>query len=72
MGNKQLFDLMIFVTLGMLFVCLILYIYAFIRVRSGSNIKDVRRIALLMIASSAAAFIVIFDGIFLQHCRQEF
>lgn len=72
MGNKQLFDLMIFVTLGMLFVCLILYIYAFIRVSSGSNIKDVRRIALLMIVSSAAAFIVIFDGIFLQHCKQEF
>jgi ABC-type transport system involved in cytochrome bd biosynthesis fused ATPase/permease subunit len=67
MGNKQLFNLLIGITLVMILVCIVLYIWTFIRVRNGSNIKDVRRIVILMIASSFAAFVVILDGLFLMH-----
>jgi ABC-type transport system involved in cytochrome bd biosynthesis fused ATPase/permease subunit len=67
MGNKQLFNLLIVITLVMILVCIVLYIWTFIRVRNGSNIKDVRRIVILMIASSFAAFVVILDGLFLMH-----
>ena len=69
MGNKQLFNLLIGITLVMILVCIVLYIWTFIRVRNGSNIKDVRRIVILMIASSFAAFVVILDGLFLMHQR---
>lgn len=65
MGNKQLFNWMIYFTLGLILICLVLYIYAFLRVRNGSNIKDVQNIILLMMVSSFAAFIVILDGVFL-------
>jgi hypothetical protein len=67
MGNKQLFNLLIGITLVMILVCIVLYIWTFIRVRNGSNIKDVRRIVILMLASSFAAFVVILDGLFLMH-----
>ena len=67
MGNKQLFNLLIGITLVMILVCIVLYIWTFIRVRNGSNIKDVRRIVILILASSFAAFVVILDGLFLMH-----
>ena len=67
MGNKLLFQIMIWVTLVMIMLTTVLFIWTLVRVSNGSNIKDVRNIVILMIVTSVAAFIVILDGLFLMH-----
>ena len=67
MGNRLLFQIMIWVTLAMIILTTVLFIWTFVRVSNGSNIKDVRTIVILMIVTSVAAFVVILDGLFLIH-----
>jgi hypothetical protein len=67
MGNKLLFQILIWVTLVMIMLTTVLFIWTFVRVSNGSNIKDVRNIVILMIVTSVAAFVVILDGLFLMH-----
>jgi len=67
MGNKLLFQVMIWATLFMIILTTVMFIWTYARVRTGSNIKDVRTIVILMIVSSVAAFVVIVNGLLLMH-----
>ena len=63
---------MIYTTLGMLVMTLLMYCYAFIRVKTGSGIKDVKTIVVLLIISSACALVVIGQGIFIAACPETY
>ena len=54
------------------FILLMLYIYAHIRVKTGSDIKDVKLITSLLIASTAAGLIGISMGLVLEHLPKEY
>lgn len=72
MGNLREFNIMIYSTLGMIIVGLALFIYAYVRVSTGSGIKDVKLITLLFIISTIASLIVIGDGLFIVHAQQDY
>ena len=56
----------------MLVLTLLMYCYAFVRIKTGSGIKDVKTIVLLLIISSAFALIVIGEGLFTASCPQTY
>ena len=59
---------MIWSTLIMIVLTLLAYIWAWWKVKRGSGIKDVQKIALIMIICMICTFIVMADGMFLVHC----
>lgn len=72
MGNQKEYNAMIIIAMVMDFILLMLYIYAHIRVKTGSDIKDVKLITSLLIASTAAGLIGISMGLVLEHLPQEY
>ena len=71
-GNIKEFNTMIYSALGMIIIALALFIYAYVRVSTGSGIKDVKLITLLFIISTIASLIVIGDGLFIVHAQQDY
>jgi hypothetical protein len=63
---------MIYTTIGMLLITLLLFIFAFVRVKTGSGIKDVKTIVVLMIVSSLSALGVMMCGIFVMSCYDTY
>ena len=69
MGNLKLFNEMIGAAMVMYFILLVLYIYAYVRVSTGSGIKDVKKITMLLIVSTAAGIISISMGFPIEHMK---
>ena len=67
-----MFKILIFSTLGMIFVTLLMYCYAYVRVQNGSGIKDVKTIIVLLIISSAFGLIVMIEGNFIAQCPETY
>ena len=67
MGNYQLFTYFLTLTLVMFLILLVMYIYAYTKVKSGSNIADVKKITVLMIISSIAGIVIMIDGFYIMH-----
>ena len=63
---------MIYTTMGMLLITLLIFIFAFVRVKTGSGIKDVKTIIVLMIFSSLSALLVMMCGIFVMNCSDTY
>ena len=63
---------MIYTTIGKLLITLLLFIFAFVRVKTGSGIKDVKTIVVLMIVSSLCALVVMMCGIFVMGCSDTY
>lgn len=72
MGNQKEYNYMIGISMAMDFILLLLYICAHIRVKTGSDIKDVKLITSLLIASTAAGLIGISMGFIIEHMPQEY
>jgi hypothetical protein len=72
MGNYELFSAFLAITIVMFAILLVLYLYAYQKVKHGSNIQDVKRITILMIISSLAGIVVFIDGFFIMHTPQEY
>jgi hypothetical protein len=68
MDNWHLWCLFLGVTLGMIIICLFMYIYAFIKVSGGSKIKFVKVILALMIISSVGALFNMLSNFGLSVC----
>ena len=68
MDNWHLWCLFIGVTIGMIIICLLSYIYTFLKVSSGSKIKFVKVILGLMIISSFGALFNMLSNFALSVC----
>lgn len=67
-----MFNEMITAAMVMYFILLVLYVYAYVRVNTGSGIKDVKKITMLLIVSTAAGVISISMGFAIEHMPQEY
>lgn len=68
MDNWELWSFFIFSTLTMITICLLLYIFAFVRVYLGSRIKFVLNVLGLMIVSSIGSEFAILSDYALSKC----